>query len=152
MEQTKGRSLWTMKHSAFAWMGGFMLYVSPGAGLPHEAYQPLTPDELLDFLKKGQVEMPVVSEKDLDDRSKGDWLSKTIAILQLVWFILQLAARAVEKLPTMLLEIETFAVASRSFISYVFWLYKPKEARCAVPVYWKQPGPLLTDTLKSRYI
>lgn len=64
-------------------MGGFMPFVYKDPTLPHEIHYPLTPDELLEFLEADLVQMSMVSEKDLDDRSKGDWLSKTVAILQL---------------------------------------------------------------------
>ena len=127
-----------------------MLCVNGGPDLPHETHQPLTPDELLEFLKDDLVQMPMISEEDLDDRSKGDALSKTIAVTQLVWFILQLVARAVKNLPTTQLEVEAFTVAFFSFMSYGFWWYKPKEARCAVPVYWKKAGP--PPPIESRYV
>ena len=93
MESLKGYCCWTLKHSFYAWMGGFMLFVDQDPALPREIYHPLTPDELLESLKSDLVQMSMVSEKDLDDRSKGDWLSKTVAIMQLFWFVIQLAAR-----------------------------------------------------------
>ena len=39
-----------------------------------------------------------ISEEDIKDRSKGDILSKLIAILQTTWFILQCIARAQQRL------------------------------------------------------
>ena len=83
---------WMLKHKFYAWMGGFVLFIDRDPILPREVYYPLTPDELLEFLKADMVYTSMVSEKDLDDRSKGDWLSNMIAVVQLVWFIVQLAA------------------------------------------------------------
>jgi hypothetical protein len=112
-------------------MGGFMLYVD---GKPRAT---LEPDELLGFVRKGSVEMPVVVEADIEDRSKGDALSKGIAILQLAWFILQLVSRYIQNLPTTLLELDTLALAALAGIAYGLWWKKPKDVRRPYAVYWK---------------
>ncbi|KAG1794786.1 uncharacterized protein HD556DRAFT_1236346 [Suillus plorans] len=112
---------WTITHGFFAWMGGFMLYVD---GMPRAT---LTPDELLEFVRRGSVDMPVITEAEMEDRSKGDGLSKGIAILQLVWFVAQLVARYIQNLPITLLEIDTLAVAALTCIPYALWWKKPKD-------------------------
>ena len=150
VESLKDYHHWTLKHSFYAWMGGFMLFIERDPALPREVYYPLTPDELLDFLKADSVQMSMVSEKDLDDRSKGDWLSKTIAIMQLVWFVIQLIARFFGQLPTTQLEIGTLAIAILSHFTYAFRWYKPKDIRCPAPVYWREPGEI--PEIKYRYI
>ncbi|KAG1814712.1 uncharacterized protein BJ212DRAFT_1432092 [Suillus subaureus] len=135
---------WTETHGFFAWMGGFMLYVDGGPrGI-------LTPDELLQFVRDGCVEMPAITEADIKDRSKGDMLSKWVAILQLVWFVIQLIARYIQNLPVTLLEIDTLGVAALTCISYGFWLNKPKDVRLPYIVHWKDPtAPPLPDSLDS---
>ncbi|KAG2356750.1 hypothetical protein BDR07DRAFT_1491549 [Suillus spraguei] len=90
---------WTLTHGFFACMGGFVLYVD---GEPRTT---LTPDELLQFAREGSVDIP---EADIKDRSEGDMLSKCVAVLQLVWFITQFAARLAQHLPVTLLEIDTW--------------------------------------------
>ncbi|KAG1814677.1 uncharacterized protein BJ212DRAFT_1569089, partial [Suillus subaureus] len=122
---------WTVTHGFFAWMGGFMLYVN---GKPRAT---LTPEELECFVRKGSVEMPVIVEADIEDRSKGDTLSKGIAILQLAWFVLQLVARYVQNLPITLLELDTLALAALAGIAYGFWWKKPKDVGRPHAVYWK---------------
>ncbi|KAG1880119.1 hypothetical protein F4604DRAFT_1679230 [Suillus subluteus] len=122
---------WTVTHGFFAWMGGFMLYFN---GKPRAT---LKPDELLGFVREGSVEMPVIMEADMEDRSKGDALSKGIAILQLAWFVLQLVARYVQNLPMTLLELDTLAVAALTSISYGFWWKKPKDVGRPHAVHWK---------------
>jgi hypothetical protein len=112
-------------------MGGFMLYVD---GKPRAT---LEPDELLGFVREGSVEMPVIVEADIEDRSKGDALSKGIAILQLAWFVLQLVARYVQNLPITLLELDTLALAALTGIAYGLWWKKPKDVRRPHAVYWK---------------
>ncbi|KAG1721808.1 hypothetical protein EDB19DRAFT_1960059, partial [Suillus lakei] len=115
---------WTITHGFFVWMGGFMLYVN---GKPRAT---LTPDELRCFIREGFVDMPVISEAEIEDRSKGDGLSKCIAILQLAWFVVQLVAPALTCVP------------------YGLWWKKPKGVGCPYIVQWKattSPSDLAYD-------
>lgn len=135
---------WTVTHAFFAWMGGFILYSDDGSRAT------LTPKEFEDFVRTGNVVVPVIVEAELEGRSKSDALSKGIAILQLAWFILQLVARYIQKLPTTLLEIDTLAVVSLACISSCLWWNKPKDVRRPYPVYWNKHGqrpPLSLNTL-----
>ncbi|KAG1781120.1 hypothetical protein EV702DRAFT_644763 [Suillus placidus] len=127
---------WTITHGFFAWMGGFMLYVD---GKPRAT---LTPDELRCFVRDGSVDMPVISEAEIEDRSKGDGLSKGIAILQLAWFVAQLVARYIQNLPITLLEIDTLAVAALTCIPYGLWWKKPKGVGCPYIVHLKATASL----------
>ncbi|KAG1741702.1 hypothetical protein EDB19DRAFT_2024604 [Suillus lakei] len=121
--QAAGRDFreWTVTHGFFAWMGGFMLYVND------EPRATLRPNELKRLVHDGSVDMPVIAEADIEDRSKGDALSKGVAVLQLAWFLLQLVVRYAQNLPMTLLEIDTLAVASLTSIAYGFWWKKPKD-------------------------
>ncbi|KAG1730934.1 uncharacterized protein EDB91DRAFT_1085229 [Suillus paluster] len=133
---------WTVTHGFFACMGGFMLYVDD------KPRATLTPRELQHFISDGSVDMPVITEADIEDRSKGDVLSKGVAILQLVGFVLQLVARYVQKLPITLLEIDTLAVAAATCIAYGLWWKKPKDVGRPYVVHWKattSPGPLFYE-------
>jgi hypothetical protein len=73
-------------------------------------------------------------------------LSKGIAILQLAWFVVQLAARYFQNLPISLLEIDTLAVAALTCIAYGWWWKKPKDVGRPYLVRWKStalpPGDL----------
>ncbi|KAG2356471.1 hypothetical protein BDR07DRAFT_1364145, partial [Suillus spraguei] len=136
---------WTLTHGFFAQMGGFVLYVDG------ELRATLTPEELLQFVCEGSVEMPVITKADIEDRSKGDILSKCIAILQIVWFLIQLIARYTQNLPATLLEIDTLGVAALTCISYGLWLRKPKDVGRPYIVHWNSevtappPGKSLDD-------
>jgi hypothetical protein len=112
-------------------MGGFVLYVD---GEPRAA---LRPKELLRFVREGSVEMPTITEAEIKDRSKGDGISKCVAILQLAWFVIQLITRYAQGLPVTLLEIDTLGVAAMAYIAYGFWWKKPKDVGRPYIVYWK---------------
>ncbi|KAG1814681.1 uncharacterized protein BJ212DRAFT_346762 [Suillus subaureus] len=126
---------WTITQGFFAWMGGFMLYYN---GKPRVT---LTPKELERFVHESSVEVPIIVDADIEDRSKGDALSKGIAVLQLAWFVLQLVARYVQNLPITLLEVDTLALAALTSIAYGFWWKKPKDVRRPHAVYWKATAP-----------
>ncbi|KAG1836055.1 hypothetical protein DFJ58DRAFT_670054 [Suillus subalutaceus] len=137
---------WTLTHGFFARMGGFVLYVD---GEPRAT---LTPDELLGFVRDGSVEIPVITKADIEDKSKGDVLSKCVAILQLVWFVIQLIARYAQNLPVTLLEIDTLGVTVLSCISYGLWFKKPKDIGRPYIVHWNSEvtAPPLGDSLTNK--
>jgi len=78
-----------------------------------------------------------ISEEDIKDRSKGDILSKLIAILQTTWFILQCIARGQQKLTLTELELVTLALASLNAITYVFWWHKPLGIQVPIRIYFE---------------
>ena len=78
-----------------------------------------------------------ISEGDIKDRSKGDILSKLIAILQTTWFILQCIARGQQKLTLTELELVTLALASLNAITYAFWWHKPLGVQVPIRIYFK---------------
>jgi len=135
---------WTVTHGFFAWMGGFLLYVND------EPRATLSPDELRTFVRDGSVDMPDIVQAEIEDRSKGDALSKGIAILQLAWFVLQLVARYAQNLPITLLEIDTLAVAALTSTAYGWWWKKPKDVGRPSPVYWKAAASPRRDLAYDR--
>jgi hypothetical protein len=116
-------------------MGGFMLYVD---GEPTAV---LDPDILPHLVRMGFIEIPTITEAEIKDRSKGDVMSKCVAILQLVWFIIQFIARYAQGLPVTLLEIDTLGVAALACIAYGFWLKKPKGIGRPYIVHWNPEVP-----------
>src|SRR5258705_3586200 len=78
-----------------------------------------------------------ISEEDIKDRSKGDILSKLIAILQTTWFILQCIARGQQRLTLTELELVTLALASLNAITYVFWWQKPLGVQVPIRIYFE---------------
>lgn len=83
---------WTMTHGFFAVMGGFMLFEHNKDPEPRT----LDPFKLKEYLQRGEI---FITEKEIQDRSNGDILSKGLVVVQTTWFILQCIARASEHLP-----------------------------------------------------
>ncbi|EEB91323.1 hypothetical protein MPER_10333 [Moniliophthora perniciosa FA553] len=64
------------------------------------------PTQLLEyFIKNGYI---TITEDEIKDRSHADFITKSIALIQTTWFILQVAARAAEGLTVTELEIITY--------------------------------------------
>jgi len=82
-------------------------------------------------------ELPKITCADIKDRSKGDFLSKLIAILQTTWFILQYIARSRQRLALTEFELVTFALASLNAVTYAFWWHKPQGIQEPMRIYFK---------------
>ena len=119
---------WTRTHSFFLIMGGFTL---------HERGKPvrvLEVKDLEELSEAGKIKWPTVTKEEIADRSKGDYLSKTIVILQTTWFIGQCIARGAYHLAVTELEVVTVAFASLTGVIYYLWWDKPLDVRCSIPV------------------
>jgi len=119
---------WTRAHAFFLIMGGFTL---------HEGGKPvrvLEARDLEELSEAGKIEWPTITEEEIVDRSKGDYLSKTIVPFQTTWFIGQCIARGAYRLAVTELEVVTLAFAVLTGVIYYFWWDKPLDVRCSIPV------------------
>lgn len=123
---TRIPTAWTATHAFFAIMGGFHYYQN---GQP---LSPLHPDEVLELVRLGALVPPTLNE--LRDKSKGDALSKGLAIIQTLWFVTQCIARRIEHLPVTSLEIMTLAYTVITVAMYTAWWHKPLNISCPVRV------------------
>jgi hypothetical protein len=127
--QVEGRPGWTKTHAFFLIMGGFTLHAK---GKPIRV---LEWKDLKALARARRVDWPNITKEEIEDRSKGDYLSKGIAILQTTWFTVQFFARARFKLTITELEVVTFAFSTLIGLIYYLWWHKPLDVRCSVPVY-----------------
>ena len=119
---------WTRAHSFFLIMGGFTL---------HEEGKPvrvLVAKELEELSEAGKIKWPTITKEEIADRSKGDYLSKTIVLFQTTWFVGQCIARGRYGLTITELEVVTLAFASLTGVIYYLWWDKPLDVRCSIPV------------------
>jgi hypothetical protein len=118
-----------MTHGFFVQMGGFMLVDGHG-----DPIRPLLPDDLDTLSEKEEIDFPVIKEAEITDKSKGDFLSKGLVLLQTGWFVVQCIARASQHLSLTELELVTLAFAVLNFVTYWLWWNKPLDARYPVSV------------------
>ena len=96
----------------------------------------LTPEMLKKLIKAYDFRIRV-TEREVDDRSRADVVSKFIFVLQTLWFVTQCIARGVQGLDITQLELTTVAFASLNVITFILWMKKPLGAQVAMRVYFQ---------------
>lgn len=112
-------------HGFFISMGGFMQ--SQGHNV-----RPIASHDIghsISALKINSIDI-----KEIEDHSKGDEISKGLALLQTSWFILQCIARGRQHLPLTELEIVTLAFAALNVVIRIIWWEKPLDVRYPVTI------------------
>jgi len=105
-------------------MGGFALH-DEKEGISRPVHPDAFPTEV-----ETKFTLPTITEEEIKDKSKGDGLTKTIAIFQLLWFSVQLIGRLVKGWAATELEVLTFATCIMTVIIYFFWWNKPLDVHC----------------------
>jgi len=105
-------------------MGGFALY-DKKEGIN----RPIHPDTF-PIGVQAKFALPTITEEEINDKSKGDGLTKTIAVFQLLWFSVQLISRLVKGWAATELEVLTFATCILTVAIYFFWWNKPLDVHC----------------------
>ena len=97
----------------------------------------------------GKGNFPRITEAEIQDRSKGDIVSKGLVVLQRGWFIIQSIARWSRGLPLAQLELVTIAFTVVNFAVYWLWWNKPLNVSRAVRVYkteaTSRTGPITNE-------
>ena len=124
-------------------MGGFHLFErnsekkSAAQRMSQEDDKPLYPLLASDLLHDDIYSFAMLTEAEIKDKGKSDWLAKSLVLLQTSWFVTQCISRAVEHLPVTHLEIVTLAYAAMNFVIYIFWWNKPLNVNRPVRVFRK---------------
>ena len=136
---------WTKTHGHFFQMGGFMLFEGT---IPKGV---LSPNGFSELLAGGKIEFPTVTVEEIEDRSKADGFSKTIALGQTLWFVAQCIARRAQHLDLTLVELLTLSLAVLNGVMYFLWWNKPMDVRCPIRVYLldKSYTPNTSDKTES---
>ncbi|KAJ7701026.1 hypothetical protein B0H16DRAFT_1705523 [Mycena metata] len=108
-------------HGFFCTMGGFV---------SEEGHPVATEKQLPAYISAIQK----IKKVDIEDKSKGDTLSKGVAIAQGLWFVTQCLARVSQQLPITELEVATLAFAVLSVVIRLLWLHKPLDVQQPIVV------------------
>ena len=95
----------------------------------------MSPERFSELLATGKIEFPTVTVEEIEDRSKADGFSKTIALGQTLWFVAQCFARRAQHLDLTPIELLTLSLAVLNGVMYFLWWHKPLDVRCPVRVY-----------------
>jgi hypothetical protein len=135
---------WTMAHAFFLIMGGFTLHDKRGTALRILEYR-----ELETLSEAGKITWPFITEKEIRDRGKSDYLSKGIVLVQIVWFTTQFFARCRYNLGITELEIFTFSFTIVTVATYGLWWHKPLDVHCSVPVHLLENENIVSEGILS---
>ncbi|TFK61381.1 hypothetical protein BDN72DRAFT_778272, partial [Pluteus cervinus] len=135
---------WHQVHGQFAQMGGFALKVKQGN---HEKIQVLYPETLIRHLENKQIDIEELklTKEEVQDKSKGDFLSKSLVAFQTTWFVCECVARSIHKLPLLELEVVTLAFAILNIITYMLWRHKPLDVFCPIYLHLLEPKVLASS-------
>ncbi|KAG6830143.1 hypothetical protein H0H92_002007 [Tricholoma furcatifolium] len=128
---------WTRTHAFFAIMGGFKVCANQEDG----SRVTLNPDDVEPYLINKDID---ISEQEILDKSKGDVISKSLVVLQVTWFMLQVLARAIQGLAITELEVVTLAFALLNIMTYFCWWSKPLDVNLPVVIsaYYQPPNSI----------
>lgn len=112
----------------YALMGGFELRFDDGT------FHQLTYSEFRGLVRARLIDAPIISAEEVNDKNKGNGFTKSLALLQIGWFVIQLLARVAQHLETTPLELFTLGVVACTIISYIYWWAKPLDVHTSTPV------------------
>ncbi|TFK60324.1 hypothetical protein BDN72DRAFT_828976 [Pluteus cervinus] len=127
-------NIWTLTHGHFLQMGGL---------IRKDNHHVLNPDNLVDLFIKKQIHLDSfrrISQKEIEDHSKGDALSKAVVAVQTTWFVLECLVRLQQNLRLTELEVATLAFAVLNMFTYGFWWHKPLNVLCPIAVDFEPTG------------
>ncbi|KAJ6573055.1 hypothetical protein DFH09DRAFT_1079211 [Mycena vulgaris] len=117
----------TFTHGFFFSMGGFVSQIGHPITTFKQLEDPLLGPEYLSAIRKVKVAY-------ITARSKGDALSKGVALMQGLWFITQYIARIHQHLPVTELEVATLAFAVVNVFIWLIWWKKPLDVEQPIPI------------------
>ncbi|KAN0076365.1 hypothetical protein V8E54_006507 [Elaphomyces granulatus] len=125
----EGGFKYTETHIWFMAIGGFEMQCTDGN---HR----LDLSEINDLITRKVIPVSsiAITEEEISGRSKTDQLSKLITCLQILWFIIQLAGRAVQHLPTTNLELFTLGIVVCSLGTYAAFWRRPQDIHLPVNI------------------
>lgn len=111
-------------------MGGFIIQSKNDS---FECYRP-RPLKLMSLFEKGAIPWPDSSDDEIKGRSKADWLTKGIAMIQILYFVTSLIGRWAQGLAVTTLELFTLAIVVCAMIMFVAWWHKPFDVQIPIVI------------------
>jgi hypothetical protein len=120
---------WSITQCFYAAMGGFVTDVPWMDEDDERRLRRMTVTasgiRLLSFLGR----LPKIDEFQIQDKSKADWMAKSIVCIQAGWMVAQVIGRLIEGLPVSPLEINTCGHVACAMVLYLLWWSKPFDVQ-----------------------
>jgi len=141
-KSVRDRSLIRMDEEDYSRYERYGYRLLPNITYLRESPGTLTFYRFRDLAATSTITFPTITAEEIIDKSKGDLLSKAIAILHTTWFIVQCVARPSQGLAITELELATLAIASLNVVTYFLWWDKPLDVKEPVKVYFRGAVPV----------
>lgn len=112
-------------------MGGFVIQ---SASLNSKYSRPF-PNKLLSLFKSEALPWPIMSDCDIKGRSRADWITKGIAIAQIVYFVTSLIGRWAQGLAITTLELFTLGIVFCAFVTVIASWNKPFDVHVPIVLF-----------------
>lgn len=127
-------------------MGGIILCED---GVP---VQVLDYPRLKSHIQNKTIDIPRITSAEVQDRSKGDFISKGVVLVHTTWFVVECIARWRENLPLSELEVVTLGFALLNAITYGLWWNKPQNVMTAIRIESKSVSEAGADAQRLRLL
>lgn len=128
-------------HGFFVQMGGFDL---DDHG---ESIGPLSGNDMAILVEHGYV---LPSAEFIEDKSKGDCISKGVALFQTFWFLVQCIARGSQHLSITQLEVVTLSYCAINVAVYTSWWHKPLSVDLPIHIDINNINPKIRSDSRTR--
>lgn len=117
-----------------------------------EVEQRLCPKRFLHAVRHKIIAIPSTSVREIEDKSKADLIVKSIACLQILYFVTQLIGRAAQRLSCTLLELFTLGIILCTLATYACWWHKPLGVQAPILVPSVDPAVAQAQEIWDRSI
>jgi hypothetical protein len=128
-----GYQHWTMTHSFYANMGGFILQTTDRGSFPVNSAQ------LHHLVAQSYVPCPIINKEAILDKNKAAAMVRLLTLCQTLWFLANCAGRAAQGLALTTLELSTLAFISSAIGTFFCWLYKPMDVETSITIVMAMP-------------
>ena len=139
---------WTMTHMQFANANGF--WIRYPSSSPSGEELECSMEQLQKYIENRQIDGPSISEEELHARGKNDRVTQLIAVLQIVWFFVQILFRKIQHYQITALEIMTVAFVFCSVFTYGFCLHQPQDVEYPVVLDVQNAAPATNEVTPMR--
>ena len=127
--QNQSAEDWNMEKAFFTEMGGFRLHTRDQRPFPIDSKQ------LFYLVEKGYVNFPNVKLRVIQDKNKVDGLLRAVVLCQVLWFLVGVIARWIQRLAVTTAELTTVSFIFCSAGTALCWWHKPADVVTTETIY-----------------
>lgn len=129
---TTGSKVWTLRECFFINMGGLFIrftdHETPQAAeTPSQQNFPVNCQQLQFLVGSGHLELPTIAPEEIEARNSSDRMTRSITIIQVLWFTANTLARVVQGLHVTTLELTTLSLVLLMVFTAAAWWHKPMD-------------------------